>query len=171
MQLLYVTRASLSVCVCSFERRSLSSQVPTQQQYNHKYLSSRGRTRETERETLCHCRVRDYKLNCTLLGDMSAQQLPASDIRGEESREKEGEAREAAPASSAINLSLFVCSKQNKNLASALPIKPASLTYSLHIISGKRLKTSSLSAYSLLIFNIFNRGGPIRFKVRADIDH
>lgn len=47
---------------------------------------------------------------------MSAQQLPASDIRGEESMEREGVARAAGHASSAINLSLFVCSKQKKKL-------------------------------------------------------
>lgn len=38
--------------------------------------------RKRQRETLCHCRVRDYKLNCALLGDMCAQKLPASDITG-----------------------------------------------------------------------------------------
>lgn len=78
MQLVYVTHA----CVGSFEKRSLSCQAPTQQHSYHEYLFLRQRDRE--QETLCHCRVRDYKLNCTLLGDMSAQQLPASDIRREE---------------------------------------------------------------------------------------
>lgn len=48
MQLLYVTHA----CVCSFEKRSSFSQAQTQQQYNLKYLSYRGRTRETGSERL-----------------------------------------------------------------------------------------------------------------------
>lgn len=122
MQLLYVTHA----CVCSFEKRSSFSQAQTQQQYNLVSLLRRQNQRDRERETLCDCRVRDYKLNCTLLGDMSAQQLPASDIRVEESIEKEGEAREAVHASSAINLS--VCVQQTKkDFSFLLPIKPVRL--------------------------------------------
>lgn len=39
-------------CVCSSEKRSLSSQARAQQQFNHKYLSWRGRSRETESERL-----------------------------------------------------------------------------------------------------------------------
>lgn len=108
-------RSHMPLCVCSFEKRSLSSQAPTQQQYNHKYLSQRGRDRE--QETLCHCRVRDYKLNCALLGDMSAQKLPASDITGEESFEKQGEAREAM-----LPVPLIFLCVQHKTKNVALPI-------------------------------------------------
>lgn len=75
----YVTHGS----VCSFHKRLLSSQALTQPQHNHKHLSwGRARDRKCDRKTLWHCRVRDYKLNCTLLVDKSTQQLPASDIRG-----------------------------------------------------------------------------------------
>ncbi len=119
--------------VGSLEKRSLSSQTPTEQQHNLKHLSKRGRATETERETLCHCRVRDYKLNCTLPCDMSAQQLPASNIRGEEGIKKEGKAREAVHASSAINLSVFVCSKQKRT-------QPVSLTCSQDVNSEKTME-------------------------------
>lgn len=79
-------------------------------------LHRRGGDRE--QETLCHCRVRDYKLNCAPPGDTSAQKLPASYVaqeRGAEQERRMWRGKES-PASSTINLSLCVCVSQ-KNVA------------------------------------------------------
>lgn len=79
-------------------------------------LHRRGGDRE--QETLCHCRVRDYKLNCAAPGDTSAQKLPASDVAQERSAEQERRMwrGKESPASSTINLSVCVCVSQ-KNVA------------------------------------------------------
>lgn len=101
-------------------------------------LLDKENQRDRERETLCHCRVRDYKLNCALLDDMSAQQLPASDIRGEESMKKEREAREAVYASSAINLALFVCSKLQHVASASLSSQRVWLIFTLCLVGRRR---------------------------------
>lgn len=79
MQFLHVTHAR----VCVHLRKDL---YPAGAQPSISINTSiSSQERDGEHETLCGCRVTDYKLGSTPLVDMSVEQLPACDIRRMES--------------------------------------------------------------------------------------